>query len=134
MEVCVTHLPASAKRLDEYQKAQAVDRVCSSVISYCQEGWPERDNVGADLRPYWKACGELTVDKNNLLLYGKRIVVPKLFQRQTLEKIHAGHQGIEMSTPSQHSSLVARTLSRNREHGEAVPDVRQRLLSLPCSG
>ena len=95
METCVAHLPASAGRLEEYQKAQAEDPICSATMSYCRKGWPEKRDMEPDLRPYWKARGELTVDKNNLLLYGKRIVVPKSLQRQTLEKIHTGHQGVQ---------------------------------------
>ena len=95
MEIYVAHLPASAKRLDDYRRAQAEDNTCSSVISYSQKGWPERKTIEADVRPYWNARAELTVDKNNLLLHGKRIVVPKSLQRQTLEKIHAGHQGVQ---------------------------------------
>ena len=71
MEVCVTHLPASSERLQDYQKAQAEDRICSSVINHCKEGWPEKNDLEADLTPYWKARGELTVDKNNLLLQWK---------------------------------------------------------------
>ena len=96
MEIYVAQwLPASAKRLDDYRRAQDEDNTYSSVISYSQKGWPERKTLEADVRPYWNARAELTVVKNNLLLHGKRIVVPKSLQRQTLEKIHAGHQGVQ---------------------------------------
>ena len=44
--------------------------------------------------PYWKARGELTVH-DGLLLYGRRIVVPKSLQRETLLKIYEGHQGMQ---------------------------------------
>jgi len=81
MELYVAHLPASTERLDEYRRAQAKDHICSSVIKYCRNGWPEK-NIEAAIKPYWKARGELTVDKDNLLLYNKRIVnvVPKPLQ------------------------------------------------------
>jgi len=75
MELYVAHLPASTERPDEYQRARAEDHICSSVIKYCQNGWPEY-NIGADIKPYWKAHGELTVDKGNQPLYNKRTVVP----------------------------------------------------------
>ena len=45
------------------------------------------------LKHYWKVQGDLVVHKN-LLLYGKRIVVPKELQWETLKKLHQGHQGI----------------------------------------
>ena len=95
MELCIAHLPASTGKLKEYRKAQGEDQICSSVIRYCKHGWPEKNSIESNIRPYWKARSELTVDRNNLLLYGKRIVVPKSLQRQVLEKIHMGHQGIQ---------------------------------------
>ena len=95
MDLCVYHLPASKERLDEYRKSQATDPICSSVIKFCRHGWPEKSRIEPDIRPYWLVHGELTFDNNNLLLYGKRIVVPKALQRQTLLKIHQGHQGIQ---------------------------------------
>ena len=95
MEVSVMHLPASTERIDAYRKAQSDDSVCSAVSDYCRKGWPQKNAVPTDLIPYWKVRGNLTVDKKNLLLYGKRIVVPKLLRKETMEKIHTGHQGIQ---------------------------------------
>ena len=95
MDTCVTHLPVTPKRWEEYQREQAEDRICSLVINYCQKRWPEKDHLQPDLIPYWKARSDLTVDKNNLLLYGRRMVVPKRLQRETLEKVHTGHQGVQ---------------------------------------
>ena len=37
----------------------------------------------------------MTIGKSGLLLYGKRIVVPEALRKQTLQKIHTGHQGIQ---------------------------------------
>jgi len=45
------------------------------------------------LKPYWQHRDKLTLH-NDLLLFGNRMVVPKQLQKQTLEKIHQGHQGI----------------------------------------
>ena len=81
IEVCVSHLPASRAVREKYRKAQLEDLIWSSVIKHCQNGWPEKDKVQPDLKPFWNAQGELTVDSNDLLLYDKRIVVPKILQR-----------------------------------------------------
>ncbi|KAL5477426.1 hypothetical protein EMCRGX_G024224 [Ephydatia muelleri] len=94
MEACVSHLPASHHQLSEYIKAQAQDAVCSQIMRYCTEGWPDKHKILPVLKPYWKLQGELTVH-NNLLLFRTRIVVPNALQRETLQKIHNGHQGIQ---------------------------------------
>ena len=95
MDTCVTYLPATPKRQEEYQREQAEDRICSLVINYCQKGWPEKDYIQPDLMPYWKARSDLTVDKNNLFLYGRCMVVLKRLQRETLKKVHTRHQGVQ---------------------------------------
>ena len=79
MEACVSHLPASHHQLSEYIKAQAQDAVCSQIMRYCTEGWPDKHKILPVLKPYWKLQGELTVH-NNLLLFRTRIVVPNALQ------------------------------------------------------
>ena len=46
-----------------------------------------------NVRPYWSVRGELSL-QGDLLLRGRRTVVPKSLQKETLQKIHSGHQGI----------------------------------------
>lgn len=58
------------------------------------QGWNNRKGIETDLRPYWKVCGELSVDRKGLLLHGKCIVVCKALREHSLEKIHQGHQEI----------------------------------------
>ena len=97
MELNTSSLPASEHRLLRYQQCQEQDPVCSKVIQYCQSKWPNKRSVSQELKPYWEARGLLTVSKNNLLLYGNRIVVPEILKRETMEKLHSGHQGITRS-------------------------------------
>lgn len=60
MEMRISNLPASTERLTEYQRSQAKDPVCSSVIAYCQRGWSGKRNIETSVPPYWKVRGELT--------------------------------------------------------------------------
>lgn len=87
-------LPATKQRLDAYRQAQEQDGVCQQLTEYCRKGWPNKHSVRPDVAPYWKSKEFLT-ECDGLLLYGHRIVVPKSLQRETLQKIHSGHQGIE---------------------------------------
>ena len=95
LELCIAHLPASNTTVEEYKREQTADPICSTVIKYCQREWPDKNKVASELKPYWKVRGNLTVTKGSLLMYDRRIVVPKALQRQTLQKIHTGHQGIQ---------------------------------------
>ena len=89
-----SHLPASETHLNTYRQGQADDATVSKIITYCQSGWPQKNQISEDLRPYWAIRGELSL-YDNLLLYGSRIVIPPMLHNETLAKIHQGHQGIQ---------------------------------------
>ena len=97
-------LPASEGRLVEYQKAQQEDPTLSKVREYCCKGWPTKDPVELELKPYWTVQGSLTLG-NNILLYNNRIVVPPALQTETIKKIHEGHQGVERCRQRAQSSV-----------------------------
>ncbi len=90
----VQSLPASPQRLKQYCEAQAHDPVCSELMKYCRVGWPAKSHLKPELKPYWETRNRLSLSQD-LLLYGSRIVVPCALQKETLEKIHQGHQGIQ---------------------------------------
>ena len=94
MDAVVSTLPASAQQLQMYCKSQAEDSECARVQEYCRNGWPEKRFVEPDILPYWKARSSLSMHKD-LLLYEHRIVVPVVLRKETLERVHEGHQGID---------------------------------------
>ena len=94
IEAVTSTLPPTVPRLEAYRKCQQSDKVCSKVRQYCQEGWPERHSIEPDIRLFWNARASLTLHKG-LLLFNQRIVVPPALQRETLDKIHEGHQDIQ---------------------------------------
>jgi len=63
-------------------------------LAICCQGWPRKGSSRPDIVPYWNACALVTVC-GWLLMYGHRIVVPKSLQKETMQEIHAGHQGID---------------------------------------
>lgn len=92
--VITDSLPASDHRLAEIQTDQARDDICQSIISYCKRGWPDKHCLPNSLKPYWPYRGELTLNANQLLLCGQRIVIPANQRSMVLEQLHEGHQGI----------------------------------------
>ena len=116
----VSSLPASAQQLQMYRKRQAEDSECAWVQEYCKTGWPVKCLVEPDLLPYWKARSSLTMHKD-LLLYNHHIVVPVALRKETLERVHEGHQGIEhCHSKNQAVSLVARSCRTCSAKGGAV--------------
>jgi len=45
----VSALPARCSHIDIYRVAQAEDTVCSALISYCTNGWPDKHSLPAIL-------------------------------------------------------------------------------------
>ena len=81
-------------RCGKARTSEQEDSTSRQLITFCQQGWPDRPHLKGDLSPYWHVRGDLALH-DNLLLYGSRIVVPKSLQASTLQKIHNGHQGIQ---------------------------------------
>ena len=53
----------------------------------------EKNSVEKSVIPYWHKRSHLSIG-NDILLHGSQIVVPHSLRKETLEKIHHGHQGI----------------------------------------
>jgi len=63
----VSALPTSSSCVDIYRVAQAEDIICSALISYCTNGWPDKHSLPAHIQPYWKFQDDLSL-VNYLLL------------------------------------------------------------------
>lgn len=79
--------------LEAVGRHQSMDGECVALVTYCRQGWPRKSKVPSNLLKYWKYQGELTVCKE-LLFKGGRLVIPEALQRDVLDTIHEGHQGV----------------------------------------
>ena len=92
--VVVAGLPASPTTLDAYRHTQKLDPICRQLLEFNSIGWPVKDKIAPELRPYWKARDSFTVG-DGLLLFNARIVVPENLRKTVMTKLHHGHQGVE---------------------------------------
>ena len=69
MYVCaiLSTLPATDKRIKRLQRNQTEDEVRQHLITFCTEGWPNKNRVPGILKPYYQVASELSV-VNGLLL------------------------------------------------------------------
>lgn len=86
-------LPTSSKYLTDLREQLQSDSVCSQVMKFCAEGWPDRNQLQGVVKHYWSERAVLSVH-NGLLLRGTRLVIPANMRNAVLDKIHEGHQGV----------------------------------------
>lgn len=90
----IENLPATEMQLKRIMQYQKEDSTCQQLTEYCSAGWPQQKKaVPLLLRPFYSASAEIAVE-NGLLMRGNRIIIPKQLQREMLDKVHEGHQGI----------------------------------------
>jgi len=73
-------------------KASQRDKEIATVITAVQHGsWPS--DTSKLLVPYYNQHNDLTV-VDGCLIWGRRVVIPLVFQQQLLEELHNNHLGI----------------------------------------
>ena len=86
--------PVTDDKMDQYREATSDDTILPGVMQYTIDGWPQyRSDISEKYKKYHDVRAHLSV-ANGLLLYDNQIVIPELYIRDTLEKVHAGHLGI----------------------------------------
>ena len=121
MYVCtiLSTLPTTDKRIKRLQRNQTEDQVCQHLITFCAEGWPNKNRVPGILEPYYQ---ELSV-VDGILLRGFRIVIPSSLPLEVLDQIHAGHQVIHKCRQRASQSVWWPGLSKQLE--ELVKSCRE---------
>lgn len=94
VDLIVQQIPATKTKLKQIQEMQNEDLTCQQLRQYTQKGWPDHQKtVSEHLVPYWSHRADIHV-ANGILLKGERILIPKPMQREMLERLHQGHQGM----------------------------------------
>ena len=95
LDIVVCLVQFSTEKIRLLQRETSNDAVLCNLREVIVEGWPdERDNIPKPLRRYWCYRDELSVE-DGLITKGDRVVIPQSVQSEVLERLHAGHQGIE---------------------------------------
>ena len=110
----VTNLPISDVRLRQLREEQQKDPVCSELMTYVIEGWPESAKIKGQAKLFVPFQAELTV-LNGILFRGSRLVIPDSMQNDILMRIHDGHQGIVKCRDRARSSVWWPRMSKQIE-------------------
>ena len=72
-------------------KLQDEDLLLKQVREYVRNGWPY--NVSSELKPYLLRRNDITL-LDNCLVWGSRIILPKIQQNNILNQLHVAHPGV----------------------------------------
>ncbi|KAG1661199.1 Multidrug resistance-associated protein 1 [Nymphon striatum] len=87
---CLTSLPLT---LASVQKETLTDRLLPLILTHVRKGWGDKNPPNTDLAPYWKRRKELFC-LDDVLFWGRRIVIPESMRSMVLKDLHKTHQGI----------------------------------------
>uniref|UniRef100_K7EW48 Gypsy retrotransposon integrase-like protein 1 n=1 Tax=Pelodiscus sinensis TaxID=13735 RepID=K7EW48_PELSI len=78
----------------QVKRATRVDPILSQVMELVMRGTSLRNSqVSSDLVPYMSRRMELSTH-SGCLLWGMRVIIPKILRQQMLEQLHSGHCGM----------------------------------------
>lgn len=87
--------PLRDQTLEKIRAAAQRDAEYIDLRGVILAGFPEhRHELEPHLRAFWPVRSMLAVD-DGFIVYGPRLLIPHSLRRETLENLHAGHQGIE---------------------------------------
>ena len=121
MDVKVDALQSKTDMLEcvsmaEIQQALAQDYHLQQLKSFIIAGWPDmKDELHADLRPYWSYRGELVVI-DGIILKGRHIVIPNSLKQQVLNQLHMNHMDIEKTKLLAHESVYWSSINADIEN------------------
>ena len=76
-------------------QASSQDDHLQQLKSFIIAGWSDtKDELHADLRPYWLYRDKLVVI-DGIILKGRHIVIPNSLRQQVLNQFHTNHMGIK---------------------------------------
>ena len=81
--------------MSQIQQASTQDDHFQCLKCFIITGWPSmKDELHADLKPYWLYRDELAVI-DRIMLKGRHIVIPTRLRQQVLDQLHTNHMGLE---------------------------------------
>ncbi|KAK4315527.1 hypothetical protein Pmani_013220 [Petrolisthes manimaculis] len=87
--------PLKDQTLEKVRAAAERDTEYTMLKDIIINGFPEhRHELDHHLRAYWPVRSLLATD-DDFIVYGPRLLIPLSLRRETLERLHDGHQGME---------------------------------------
>ena len=90
---CVNEILPDSTQEEEIIRAISKDSDCLDLITYIQSEWPEDiSSLSSEMKRLFKVRDHLTT-YGDVVLYNRRLFIPKSLRSKYLELCHDGHQG-----------------------------------------
>lgn len=90
----LAYSPFRESRLQEIKLATERDPTLTQLKCVIIQGWPdEKTHLPSNVTPYFNYRDELSV-QDGIILRGDRVIIPGPMRYQMMEKVHAGHSGV----------------------------------------
>ena len=79
---------ATSATMKKIQEETPKDSCLTRFARHVTEGWPtKRDQIPADVKPYWSYKEDLSII-NGILLKGERLIIPSSMRKEVLKQLH----------------------------------------------
>lgn len=93
----ISSVPVSDKRLAEIKETTSRDPQLAALKKATLDGWPDtRSQCPLNIQEYWNHRDEIS-EIDGILFKGEKIIIPSKLRENMIERIHAGHMGVEKS-------------------------------------
>ena len=93
LTIALINFPTAKQQL--WKEETLRDLILNGLREVIYRGWPENvKELPTDLRAYWSFRDELAVEAG-VIFRGRQILVPQSMQKDILNRLHCGHQGVE---------------------------------------
>ncbi|KAK7938626.1 hypothetical protein WMY93_001952 [Mugilogobius chulae] len=91
----IRNLAVSDTKLQEIKTATALDTQLTILKQVTKSGWPDmRRHCPPLTQEYWNHRDEIS-EAEGIMFKGEKILVPQSLRQDMLDRIHAGHMGVE---------------------------------------
>jgi len=88
-------LPFSDDILRKFRRENEEDMEIQHLAEMIKIGWPdEYKDVSDELKQYWNFREELS-HEDGLIFKGTKVLIPKAWQSEMIDRVHEGHLGVE---------------------------------------
>ena len=101
--------------MTELQQASSQDNHLQKLKHFIFTGWPySKDEISAELKPYWSYRDELAVI-DGMILKGRHTIIPNSLRQQVLDQLHTNHMGIEKMKMLAHKCVYWHSINADIE-------------------